>query len=62
MAYVSFRWSRQGGIDVRTVEGVRGHIVRKQAVLTRPVSLAELHGIVCYVGRIIRAASGRTLN
>lgn len=54
MTYISYRLNRKGGLDVKTVEGVRGHIVRKrggrfQSVLTRPVSLGELDGVCAYI-------------
>jgi hypothetical protein len=57
MAYVSFKQNRKGGLDVRTLEGLRGRIVRKrsgryEAVLTRPLLLCELNSVVDHLARL----------
>jgi len=57
MAYISFKQNRKGGFDVRTLDGLRGRIVRKrggryEAVLTRPLLLCELNGVVDHVARL----------
>jgi hypothetical protein len=54
MTYISFKFGRKGGLEVRTVEGVRGHIARKRggcfrAVLTRQFELDELECVCAYV-------------
>lgn len=53
MTYLNFRPEEQGFV-IRTLEGVRGRIIRKrgigfQARLTRPVTLQELDGICSFV-------------
>jgi hypothetical protein len=54
MTYINYRLNGKCGLDVRTTEGVLGHIVSKRGgqlhlVLTRPVSPAELDGVCAYI-------------